>query len=663
MNQNLNPLLSITAKLFYFTTVLVLTTAATVAIRTNIQLRDVTNLYTNDKLNNTVEKTTTATIRVLLEWEGAIKTAFYTLKDEPGNRARSLDKLVGANPDYVGLAIYQVKNNSLTEVVSSLSTRKDNVYIKTLDLKKFHADIKQKAQMRLAEEIKKRPKAGRLLINLYDTLGQPVILMAYGSADKSRGVLYYGVLLAWQTQLFDAIDMKEVIDAKPLMLGAGGAVLISTETKDYTGGGQKEFAAHPLWRQATEKDNDSGVPTFLKNYEFKHMKWNGSYQKIGPYDLLVVIQQDVRVTEEAGLKLLKSSGLLSLFIALIGMFFAYFGATGLTANLKSVIEITRKIAAGDFTASLVQKSRDEIGELSESVNLMASQILELLQSQVQQARMEKELETATLVQETIFPQQTIVSGPITISGFNNAASECGGDWWGSFSAGEGIEYIFIADAMGHGVPAALVTAMAYATCTTLGSIIMPEDRKNEIAAILERLNEVIYNAVRGRISMSFFALMIDYKKGMLTYANAGHNFPLLLPMLSGDDRVKKKVKQEPGQIQPISLRVTGNILGITKKETYTEKSMELRAGDKIFLFTDGLIECKNPEGSSWGARGLNERLAQYAACGPEELNQRIVEDLYTFFNGTPQDDDITVIVAEVSKDCRFAATPKFTMPA
>ena len=665
MDRNVNPLLSLTAKLFYFTTLLVLTTAGTLAIRSDFTLRNISLRYTIDALTNAVEKSAAATSGIADEWDRVTKEALGTLAvADPQERDKILGELVARHSSYVAVAIYQVTDKGLAQIAAKFNEGKDDINAKSFNLNKFIAATKPKAESRLLTGIS-RPEVKRLYFNLYDiTREQAILTIAYAANVKNNGGRYVAVLWTWPTQIGEALSSKELADARPLLLGPGGRVVFSPETKDYDEKSGKAFAAHPLLAGADDKDNDTHEKvstTIFKSYSFMNKKRNGTSAKVLQYGLSVILQQDASVAESASFKLLRESLLLSVFITLVAMFFAYFGASGLTANLRSVIEITRKIAAGDFTASLAKKSRDEIGELSGAVNMMAGHIVELLHNQVQQARMEKELETATHVQETIFPQNTLVAGPITIKGFNQAASECGGDWWGTFSTGAGVEYIFIADAMGHGVSAALVTTMAYATCSTLGSMIRENHRElGSPAAILQRLNEVIYNAVRGRISMSFFALMIDTKQGLITFANAGHNFPLLLPMSADDPRIKKKSKD--GELTPIPLRVTGNILGISPVESYQEKSLTLCPGDKIILFTDGLVECKNPEGASWGSRGLNAKLSQFARLGPEELNEKLVGELYTFFNGTPQDDDITVVVAEISKQCRFTAPAPTTSP-
>jgi sigma-B regulation protein RsbU (phosphoserine phosphatase) len=244
------------------------------------------------------------------------------------------------------------------------------------------------------------------------------------------------------------------------------------------------------------------------------------------------------------------------------------------------------------------------------------------------------------------------NGPLTVTGFNKPATECGGDWWGTFQVGSDIQYVFIADAMGHGVPAALVTTMAYACCGTLVSMVKEQGDIKELAspaAILTKFNDVLYQAVKGRISITFFALMIDHNKGIIRFANGGHNPPLLIPLNADDDRLTAKSKKNT----TMTLRAEGNILGVGPSEKFTERELELRPGDKIFLYTDGLIEGKDPQGSAWGQRTLSHKLTALADKRAEELGTTLINDAYRFFDGVPQDDDITVVVVEIAPEHAF----------
>jgi serine phosphatase RsbU (regulator of sigma subunit) len=324
-----------------------------------------------------------------------------------------------------------------------------------------------------------------------------------------------------------------------------------------------------------------------------------------------------------------------------------------------VTEATSRIAQGDLKHRIPPTSADEVGLLAMSVNNMSKKISHLMASQIEKARFEKELETARMVQGTFFPKADIKLPNTSVTGFYQPASECGGDLWGHFTIEDGLEFVFIADAMGHGAPAALVTAMAYSTTMTIADIVKSESSfRDSPAKILDRLNRVIYEAVRGTISMTFFASILDTRNGTITYANAGHNFPVIMPLKGDDERLPKTAKASKGKgHQPISLKLMGTPLGIDPNATYSDKTSELRAGDKIFYFTDGLIECTSPKGEMIGRKTLLERIARDVNLGPEEMKHDIVNYAFEFFANQPLADDITVVVAEISKEWHANPAP------
>ena len=215
-----------------------------------------------------------------------------------------------------------------------------------------------------------------------------------------------------------------------------------------------------------------------------------------------------------------------------------------------------------------------------------------------------------------------------------------------------MEFIFIADAMGHGAPAALVTAMAYSTTMTVADIIKHEPAfRDSPGSILQRLNRIIYEAVQGTISMTFFASIVDTNKGILTYANAGHNFPVIVPTSPTDFRLGKTAK-DPSKnsiIQPISLKLMGTPLGMDLNSEYKERTIELVAGDKIFYFTDGLIECTSPKGEAIGRKHLLADVSTFAHLAPEEMTTAIKKRAFDFFAGQALADDITIVVAQIDK--------------
>ena len=305
-----------------------------------------------------------------------------------------------------------------------------------------------------------------------------------------------------------------------------------------------------------------------------------------------------------------------------------------------MVSATKEISTGNFSNKVSIKSKDEVNDLGNAINSMSTKIQTLMESQVEAARQEKELETAKAVQETLLPKSKMSSQILKVDSAYFSASECGGDWWGHLPTDSEVEFICIADATGHGAAAAIVTAMAYSSCVTISQVYTSISAlKDAPHMMLERINRVLWGAGHGLTTMTFFAGFIHRRTGLLTFANAGHNPPLLIPRSTSDDRLKNNKFYT-------TLQSSGAPLGMLSDSTYKPKTMQLIPGDKLFLYTDGLIECRNTGGQMWGKRSMLKTLENIVNSKAENISDSIVKEAFEFFGEQPIEDDVTVVVAE-----------------
>jgi serine phosphatase RsbU (regulator of sigma subunit) len=392
-------------------------------------------------------------------------------------------------------------------------------------------------------------------------------------------------------------------------------------------------------------------------------EWVGAFsrvqkQGIGMDNHWVIVQKRADsvfgVVERTKLETILIAFFVIIGAATIGVMFA--GQS--TAQLESVYQATGEIASGRFDTRIETRSQDEIGKIADSVNRMAAELKAQVELKAEKGRLQAEADTARTVQETFFPQGTISTDVLTVTGSYQPATECGGDLWGHFTVRPGVEVIYIADAMGHGASAAIMTAMAYTSCNLIAEIIKDaEIFKDSPAKLLQRMNHVIFGAVKGKVSMTCFAVLYDFNKGEMVFANAGHNFPFVLfPATS--DQIQKNGKPSA----PQSLMLSGNPLGVDNASVYQDKRRPIKAGERLVMFTDGLIECRSPAGQQWGRKALNGVLGACASLpGVEDVRNQVLGTAFRFFSGVPIADDVTLVVAEVSRN--WVAKPGYEVPA
>lgn len=353
------------------------------------------------------------------------------------------------------------------------------------------------------------------------------------------------------------------------------------------------------------------------------------------YDLEPLAGYKAEANEQKAAAVKKAAlytGAVGALFALIGTVLAIFQGLSISKPLKQLAYKADQIARGDLDARVEVNTGDEIGLLGENFNFMADQIAILLQQTAEKAKIEQELEVAKAIQETLVPSDAPVrKGTLTFAGFYQPAAQTGGDWWTWAELASGKILVVIGDVTGHGVPSAMITAAAKASCDVARHV---HNDEVSVTTLLEIMNHAIYESAQRRFVMTCFASIIDTQRRTITYANAGHNFPYLFRPGEG--------KGEFG-----SLMIRGNRLGDDKNSKYEAKTTELAIGDVLVWYTDGIVECENAAGEEYGEKRFRASVRKAAALDAGEMRDAIITDAGAFFTDTARKDDITMVVGRI----------------
>ncbi len=323
------------------------------------------------------------------------------------------------------------------------------------------------------------------------------------------------------------------------------------------------------------------------------------------------------------------------FVALISfsLILSVFASGQLTSTLRALYIATQKVSSGDFSVQVQVKSNDEVGSLAESFNKMAGEISRLISETADKARMEKELETAKTVQETLFPDSNLVHQQLQLSGYYQPASECGGDWW-YYSLIQGKLFVWIGDATGHGAPAALITSAARSAASVIENL--PDVTPGKAMRLL---NQAIHSTSKGKMMMTFFIASIDPATGEFVYSNASHDPPFLLRN-TGQKLTKK-------DIEPLN-EVNNPRLGQESDFEFSEARFELGEGDSLLFYTDGVPDVKNPAAEAWGQKNFYKAIL--AAISENQPVQSKVDAIRSqiegFRCGAELPDDVTFFLCQ-----------------
>lgn len=282
--------------------------------------------------------------------------------------------------------------------------------------------------------------------------------------------------------------------------------------------------------------------------------------------------------------------ILSAAIVIIGIISANY----ITNRLNRLSEHTAKITEGDFDHFLEAKGNDEVSELINHFNKMTGKLKDLMIATAHKSRMETELKTAQAVQEVLFPKSEYSSERVEIQGHYQSASECGGDWWHYFENDEVIHF-WIADATGHGVSAALLTSAAKSSVTLI------EVMGLTAVENMKLLNKSICSVSKEKLMMTCFHGIYNKKTQVLSYVNSSHEPPILF---KNSETVYSK-----GNLIFLNDSVDSR-LGAAINTEFTPNEYQLNTGDRIYFYTDGVIDIVNLKGTALGERGHFKNLIQ-----------------------------------------------------
>ncbi len=241
-------------------------------------------------------------------------------------------------------------------------------------------------------------------------------------------------------------------------------------------------------------------------------------------------------------------------------------------------------------------------------------------SQKELVRLEKELEVASKMQVSLLPKKMPKVPGYHLSAFWKPAYEISGDFYGVYKLPGQRWGLAIADVCGKGASAALFMAMTY-------SLIRERvEKEPSPAALLARVNHHLYQQFTEVNFVTCVYIVLDTAANTLTYANAGHNLPLL--------------RKAAGRIN--TLPHGGIALGILPEVEYREYTIDLEPGDGLILYTDGVTDALNAQGDSFGLSRLEESIGSNAVDAVS-LVKHLKENLFSWDEETPQQDDITLL--------------------
>lgn len=271
-------------------------------------------------------------------------------------------------------------------------------------------------------------------------------------------------------------------------------------------------------------------------------------------------------------------------------------------------------------------TKDDLSLLTVMANIAAIRLENARLAEIERAEliMKRDLAQAADIQRRILPENAPEVPGVDLAGFNAPCRTVGGDYYGFFPYPDGRVALALGDVSGKGMPAALMVMGLQARLQALA------EEPRELAALVTRLNKITCANCPPNRFITFFIALFNPATGEFTFANAGHNPPILV-RASGESQM---------------IEGGGPVMGILPVAPYSEQRASLGPGDLLVIYSDGVTEATNTAEEEYGEQRLIDTLKQHRGDSATAIVSAVTSSVSQFTSGAAQADDITLMVAK-----------------
>lgn len=323
---------------------------------------------------------------------------------------------------------------------------------------------------------------------------------------------------------------------------------------------------------------------------------------------------------------------LGFFAIAVAILAALVLANTLSRRVARLASATTLVAGGDLDTNVPIGGRDEIGALGRAFNDMIARLRISREELRSKERLERELEIATVIQTLLLPAQPALDG-FDVAARMVPAEEVGGDFYDLHSASAG-HWIAIGDVSGHGVTPGLIMMMVQSMLSAIARQSPEIGQSYSPREVLRVINGALHDNLRTRMHDDNYMTMVLLKhEGNGKFRYAGAHESILIH------------RRSTHQVE--TLATDGTWLGLQDDigPFVEEHEFELRPGDSLVLYTDGVTEAKNPQGVQYNLDRLRDMLLRQGNMSmpsAQKVRDGIIDDVMAW--SRTRQDDVTVMV-------------------
>lgn len=308
-------------------------------------------------------------------------------------------------------------------------------------------------------------------------------------------------------------------------------------------------------------------------------------------------------------------------------------------NIRKINDSLALITKGNLNVTVNVHDNEEFSSLSDDINSTVETLKQYINEAA--ARFDKDLEIAKTIQHSALPS---VFPPyphrkdFSIFASMDAAKEVGGDFYDFFMLDESHLGFVIADVSGKGIPGAMFMMTSKALIKSHAESGLP------VNEVFNNVNEQLCENNEAEMFVTAWFGILNLETGVLRYANAGHNPPL--------------IKRNNGSYEYLKGKANFVLAGMEGIK-YREQELCLEPGDEIYLYTDGVTEAHNVDNQLFGEERLLNSLNNTDGMTVDEICKKVTDDVSVFVGEAEQFDDITMLCVRFNKveDMMISTTP------
>jgi sigma-B regulation protein RsbU (phosphoserine phosphatase) len=248
---------------------------------------------------------------------------------------------------------------------------------------------------------------------------------------------------------------------------------------------------------------------------------------------------------------------------------------------------------------------------------------------IERERVKAEIDAANRIQAALLPMESPDVAGASVSSHYRAATEIGGDYFDFLHQPNGEIGIAFGDVSGHGLTSGIVMAMAKS------ALLVQVDHDSSPRVVLDVLNEIVIRTAPKRILMTFFFGLLDPQSQTLRFSSAGHLDPYVY-------------RASTGRLEALSS--WGFPLGVRRREAFREHTVAFAAGDRLILYSDGLIEAIDDDGEPFGFDRFEKTILAHGERNAEEIKKGLLNAVKKFTRNRPPEDDQTLVVVAFDEE-------------